>query len=137
MKRKGFAVYTILSTLGEEAALIALVLWGLPLIGINIPIWALAVMMAALAAYSSIVYWLCQRTLRKKVLVGLEALIGTNGKTKCPLIPKGYVQIKGELWKAVSADTYMDKDEEVIVIGLNKLTLLVTSLHGNNKSTYN
>jgi len=134
-KGKKFTIYTIVTTLGEEVALVAVVRWGLPLLGINIPWWGLALMMAALAVYAYITYWLCQKALCKKAVVGSETLVGIEGKTMCSLAPKGYVQVHGELWKAVSADAHLTKDEEVIVVGVNKLTLLVTPLHEGNRNS--
>lgn len=133
MKRKGFKVYTIVTTLGEEIALALVVLLGLPRLGINIPWWGLVVMMTSWAVYSYITYWLCQRTLYKKKLLGPETLIGCEGKTSCPLAPEGYVRVQGELWKAVSADTYVGEGEEVIVSELNNFTLIVTPLRESSK----
>jgi membrane-bound ClpP family serine protease len=136
-KGKGYTVYTILTTLGEEAALAAIVLLGLPLLGINIPWWGLVLMMAVVAACSYITYWLCQRTLHKKATVGPETLIGAKGKATCQIAPEGYVRVEGELWKAVSAGIPVDVDEEVIVVGRDELTLVVTLLTEDDKSTYN
>jgi len=132
-KGKGYTVYTIVTTLGEEAALAAVVLLGLPLLGINIPWWGLALMMVAWAVYSYIAYWLCVRALRKRALVGLEVLIGAEGKTTCQIAPKGYVRVQGELWKAVSTQTHVGEGEEVVVVGRNNFTLVVTPLREENE----
>jgi len=135
-KGKGYAIYTIVTTLGEEAALAVVVLWGLPLLGINIPWWGLILMMVALAAASYITYWFCQRALRKRAQVGLEALIGNEGKTTCRIAPKGYVRVQGELWKATSADKcILEEDTEVVIAGISNYTLLVTPLHESNGSS--
>lgn len=133
-KGKGFTVYTIVTTIAEEVAIAAVVLWGLPLLGINIPWWGLALIMIAWAAYSYITYWLCVRALNKKTLVGLEALIGAEGRATCQIAPKGYVRVQGELWKAVSIDTHVSEGEEVIIVGIDKRTLLVTPLCEENEN---
>ena len=133
-KGKGFTVYTIVTTIAEEVAIAAVVLWGLPLLGINIPWWGLALMMIAWAAYSYITYWLCMRALHRKAMVGLEALIGAEGKATCQIAPKGYVRVQGELWIAVSKDTHIDAGEEIVVVGMDKRILLVTTLREENEN---
>jgi hypothetical protein len=56
MKYRRYTVLTITTTLLEEAALVAVVLWLLPRVAINIPIWGLIIMMVALGVYNSINY---------------------------------------------------------------------------------
>jgi len=115
----------ILSTLLEEIALAAIILWGLPLLGIHIPLAGLIALMAALAAYAVITYRLGSKALGKKPVVGLPDMVGSRGKVVTPLDPEGLVRIKGELWESTSADRRINTGEEVIVVGQDGLKLTV------------
>ena len=119
-------VWAIISTLLEEAALVAIVLWGLPYLGIhNFPLAGLIAVMVALGAYSVIIYRRGSRALRRKPLDGLPDMVGSQGEVVSPLAPEGLVRIKGELWQAESASGRMDTGEEVTVVGQDGLKLVV------------
>ena len=122
---KGRLIIAIVSTVLEEAALAAGVLWGLPRLGIHIPLWVLIIVMAAWCAYTVITYRMGSRALRRKPVHGLTAMLGSEGKAVSPLAPEGMVRIKGELWRAKSASGRMDTGEEVIVVGQDGLKLVV------------
>jgi membrane-bound ClpP family serine protease len=118
-------ILAILSTLLEEIALAAIILWGLPRLGIHIPLAGVIALMAALAAYAVITYRLGSKALGKKPLVGLPDMVGSQGKVVTPLDPQGLVRIKGELWESTSADRRINTGEEVIVVGQDRLKLTV------------
>ena len=125
----------ILSSLLEEAALVAVVLWGLPRLGVHIPLAGLIALMAALAAYDVITYRMGSRALRKKPVAGLSDMVGSTGKVVSPLDPEGLVRIKGELWQSKSAERGIDRGEEVIVVGQDGLKLVVRKVEPSNKRT--
>lgn len=58
-----------------------------------------------------------------------NSLLGLRGIARERLTPNGYIFINGELWMAEPADegTIIEKDEEVIVTGVQGLTLFVQS----------
>ena len=122
---KARLVLAIVSTVLEEAALAAGVLWGLPRLGIHIPLWGLIILMSAWCAYTVITYRMGSRALRKKPIAGLLDMVGSEGKVVSPLVPEGLVRIKGELWMAKSASGRMDTGVEVTVVGQNGLKLIV------------
>ena len=121
----GRLIIAIVSTALEEAALAAGVLWGLPKLGIHIPLWVLIIMMAAWCAYTVITYRMGSRALRRKPIPGLLDMAGSEGKVVSPLAPEGMVRIKGELWMAKSTSERMDTGEEVTVVGQDGLKLIV------------
>jgi len=123
-------VWAVLSSLLEQAVVVAIVLWGLPQLGIKIPVAGLAGLMAALAAYSVIAYRMGSRALRTKPVAGLTAMVGTRGKVVSPLAPEGLVRIEGELWEATSSGEDMDIGEEVIVTAQDRLRLVVRRSDG-------
>ena len=118
-------IFAIVSTLLEEAALVVIVLWGLPELGIHIPLPGLIALMVVWGAISVITYRIGSRALGKKAVAGLPAMVGTKGKVVSPLAPKGVVRIKGELWEATSSGTNVDVGEEVVVVGEEGLKLVV------------
>ncbi len=122
---KGRLIIAIVSTVLEEAALAAGVLWGLPKLGIHVPLWVLIIVMAAWGAYTVITYRMGSRALRKKPIAGLLDMVGSEGEVVSPLIPEGLVRIKGELWGAKSVSGGMDTGEEIIVVGQDGLKLAV------------
>jgi len=118
-------VWAIISILLEEAAIVAIVLWGLPRLDIEIPLAGLIALMVAWGAYSVITYRRGSRALRRKPLDGLPDMVGSQGEVVSPLAPEGLVRIKGELWQAESASGRIDTGEEVTVVRQDGLKLIV------------
>jgi len=118
-------IIAIVSTVLEEAALAVGVLWGLPRLGIHIPLWVLIIVMVAWGAYTVITYRMGSRALRRKPVGGLTAMVGSKGEVATPLAPEGFIRIKGELWRATSVDKSIEVGDEVTVVGQNGLKLAV------------
>ncbi len=118
-------IIAIVSTTLEEVALAVGVLWGLPKLGIHIPLWVLIIVMLAWCTYTIITYRMGSRALRRKPVHGLTAILGSEGRVVSPLVPEGMVRIKGELWMAKSASGRVDTGEEVTVVGQDRLKLIV------------
>ena len=51
--------------------------------------------------------------------------MGTQGRVVKPLNPVGTIVIKGEHWRAKSAEDSIGVDEDVEIVGLDGLTLNV------------
>ena len=118
-------VFAIFSTMLEELALVVIVLWGLPQLGIEIPLAGLIALMVVLVAYAVFSYRIVSRALKKKPVVGLPAMVGSKARVVSPLDPEGLVKIRNELWKAKPAGMKIDTGEEVIVVGQDGLELVV------------
>lgn len=125
MRTKWWGLYSIVTTLLQEAALALVVLLGLPHLGINIPWWGLVGLMSAWGIWGYIGYLLGKSALRRKPMHTPGVVIGETGEAVMPLDPEGYVKINGELWKALSTGSFIDAGEEVTVIGIKRLTLMV------------
>ncbi len=106
----------------------AVVLWLLPRWGIDIPLWGLILMMAALGAYDYITYRLGKEALDKKPMISPD--IGSKCQVATSLTPKGYVRVNGELWQARASST-IDAGEEVVVVGIKRMTLLVSPVEND------
>src|SRR5215216_76413 len=61
---------------------------------------------------------------RRRAATGAEALVGATARVVTPCRPLGQVRIQGELWAARSTSG-ADPGEEVVVRGVDRLTLLV------------
>jgi membrane protein implicated in regulation of membrane protease activity len=129
MKYRRYTAYTIITTLVEEAALVAVALWLLPSFGINIPLWSLILLMLALGVYAGIAYWLGKKALGKKLMISPD--IGSRGQTTTPISPTGYVRVNGELWQASSSST-IGAGEEIAVVGMKGMMLLISPIEKDN-----
>jgi len=117
-------ILAIVSTLLEEAAIVVIVLVGLPQLGIRIPLAGLIAVMVAWGSFSIFTYRMGSQALRRKPEIVLP-LIGSKGKVVSPLAPEGIIRIKGELWQATSVGGNIDNGEEVTVVGQDGLKLMV------------
>jgi membrane protein implicated in regulation of membrane protease activity len=129
MKYRRYTALAITTSLLEQAALVAVVLWLLPRVAINIPIWGLILMMIALGVYNYINYRLGKKALIKKPMVSPD--IGSRGRTTTPVSPTGYVRVNGELWRA-SSNSNIDVGEEITVVGIEGMTLLISPVEKDN-----
>ncbi len=128
-KMSGRLVIAIITTIMEEATLVAVVFWGLPWLGVELSLWGsiilTVVLMAGWGTYTVTTYRMGSRVLEGKPLVGLPDMIGSKGKVVSQLAPDGLVKIRGELWMAKSAGGEVDRGREVIVVEQNRLKLVV------------
>ncbi len=129
MKYRRYTVLAITTTLLEQAALVAVVLWLLPRVAINIPLWGLILMMIALGVYNYITYRLGKKALVQKPIISPD--IGSRGRTTTPISPTGYVRVNGELWQASSSST-IGAGEEIAVVGIEGMTLLISPIEKDN-----
>lgn len=121
----GRLIIAIISTLLEEAALVVIVLLGLPRLGIHIPLPGLIALMVLWLAWSVIIYRMGSVALRRKPIISLPDMVGSKGKVVSPLVPEGLVRIKAELWMAKSAGREIDVGVKVIVVEQDGLKLVV------------
>ena len=124
-KIKAYTLYSFVRFLVEEVILVVTLSWFLPRVGINIPLWLIIVLMEAWAAYSYLTSRLAAKVIGREVTVGAETLIGVKCTTTTPLLPDGYVRVGNELWQARSMAGDIETGAEVIIVNINRLTLIV------------
>jgi len=128
-KISGRLILAIVSTSLEESALVVVVLWGLPMIGVQLPLWGsivlLVFLMMAWGTWTIITYRKGSLALQKEPVVGLTNMVGSTGEVVDALAPDGLVKIRGELWVARSASGEVNLGKEVVVVEQNRLKLVV------------
>ena len=124
-------ILAIVSTFLEEVAIVVIWRWGLPELGIHLPLSVLVGIMVAWAIFSVVNFVIVTRVLRKQTVIGLPTMTGSKGKVASPLAPEGLVRIKSELWSATSVEGDIDEGEEVSVVGEDGLKLLVRKSDGD------
>ena len=122
----GRLILAVVTTVLQEAALVAIILWGLPQLDIHIPRGGLIAIMLAWAANAVFFYLIGSRALKRKPFAGLGSMVGNKGKVVRPLDPDGLIRIGDELWEAKSASGQMDVGEWVTVVEQDGLKLMVT-----------
>ncbi len=135
MSKKAYIILNIVTGLLKGAALAAIVLWLLPLWGINIPMWGIILIVVAFLVYEIVTFRVGRRALERKPAIWSEAIVGRCGKATTQLAPGGYVQVNGELWHALSSDTKINEGDDIVVVEMNRLTLRVAPLSGTMMGT--
>lgn len=129
---RGRLIIAVITTLLDEAVIIVLLLWGLPRLGITLPVPALVVIGILWTGFAVLLYISGSKVLRKKPVTGLTNLIGFKGTVVKPISPEGMVRINGELWSARSLEGSIKSGEVIIVEGQDRLTLLVRKVSSQN-----
>ncbi len=122
---KGRLIFAIVSTILEETAIAVIVLFGLPSIGVKIPLPGVIAIMLAWLGWAVFTYWIGSRALRQKPFISLKDMAGSRGVVVSSLSPDGLVKIRGELWVARSAAGKIETGQEVVVVAQDGLKLVV------------
>jgi membrane protein implicated in regulation of membrane protease activity len=136
MQRKSarwHTVYSLISSAAEELAIAALLLWILPLFGINLPAWAVALILIGFAAFCYVMYLIGHPTISYREVSGIESMVGCQGTVERNLDPEGFVRVCGELWRATSPESGLKEGDEVIVASVAGLRLTVVRKEDREK----
>jgi membrane-bound ClpP family serine protease len=117
----------IISNIIWELLIVALLVWGFPRLGIDIPPWGIILILVAFALYSVFMYRLGIPILRRKALPGSTDMIGIHGKVTMRLEPSGFIIIQGELWEAKTENGTIEAGIEVVVVSQKGLKLVVAA----------
>jgi membrane-bound ClpP family serine protease len=114
-------VIAVITSLVDEIMLFILVLWVLPALGINVPLWLvipLAVIFLASGTWTLLV-------VRKKPNLGFENQIGARGVAITDIEKKGLVKIGRENWTARTGGPKLERGSKIVVVEQNALILTV------------
>ena len=78
MNKKAYIIFNIATGLLKGAVLLSIVLWLLPLWGVNIPIWGLIVIVAVFLTYEIVTFRLGRRALERKPVIWSEAIVAVS-----------------------------------------------------------
>lgn len=120
----GYTIYSAVGTLLELGIMLAAVIWGLPAVGIDIPVGGLIILILLMLGFSYYTYHMGKKALTRKLILELEAMIGSHGRVMKAVDPVGFVRIGNELWQAVSSSR-LEAGEEVVVTGVEGLKITV------------
>lgn len=118
-------IWKILTSTFEQAVLVAAVLWVLPLMDVNLPVWVLIPASIILQAYNVFSYRKTIKALRTQPILGMTNMVGTRGETVSTLTPDGLVKIRGELWAATADNGNIVNGRDVTVVAQSGLKLVV------------
>ena len=121
----GRLLIAIISTVAEEAGILILGLWILPLINVNIPWPVVLLVMAIRLGWSVFTYRKGSKALLHKPVPGMATMVGSVGIVVQSLQPDGLVKINGELWHCRAASGNIEKGAAVKVVRQNGLKLVV------------
>jgi membrane-bound ClpP family serine protease len=122
MKNARF-ILAVLSSLLDEALIIGVLLWGLPQLGINVPMPIIITAVILFAAFAVFSFKLGSRVLKMKPLPGQTDFTGMEGTVVSTLRPKGIVKIEGELWEARSLEGIIEIGARILVVNRKGLKL--------------
>jgi membrane-bound serine protease (ClpP class) len=116
----------IITTFLDEALIIFLIIWGLPRLGVHLPVWVIGILVAFWTAFAVLMYIYGTKALRRKPVGGLTSMVDMKGIVIKTLKPDGQIKIKGEIWSAASvAGDSIPPGIEVTVVGQKGLKLTV------------
>ena len=94
---------------------------------VDLPAWIICGSIAIWVVKDAILYPFVWRAYDSDRPQGVNSMVGARGIAKERLAPSGYVQVRGELWKAelMEGSPPLEKEEGVRVEGARGLTLIV------------
>jgi membrane-bound ClpP family serine protease len=124
--KKARLIIAIVTNLVDEAIIVALIVFGLPRLEVNIPVWGTVLICIGFLIYAVIFYRIGSTILGKKPLAGFSDMIGIEGKATVKLAPKGFIKIESELWEAKAENGPIEAGSRVVVVRQEGMKLIVT-----------
>ena len=125
LKRTVIDGLKVLVLLLDEAAALVLVVLVLRFLKIHIPLPLTIAAGLLLGTVIFITHKAVIPSFHRKIVTGPEGMIGGQGRVVEALTPVGAVVVDGERWRAKSVDDNIEVDENVEIVGLERLTLKV------------
>ena len=136
VKRKSarwHTIYSIITSLAQEAGIALLLLWLFPLFGVKVPFWIVIALLAGFPIFAYMMYRIGHPTILYKEVSAPESIVGQIGTVEKRLDPEGYIKINGELWRSLAEDGPIKEGEEVTVTAIEGLRLTVVKRdHGGH-----
>jgi membrane protein implicated in regulation of membrane protease activity len=118
-------VYSIISTVIEEAAIVVLLAVVLPLLGWHVPWWAIVIVVIGFAVFSFLMYRVGHPTVLQKPLSTQDTMIGRTAVVESETSPGYFVRIAGELWEVKCAGGALQPGQKVLIVAMKGFKLWV------------
>ncbi len=118
-------IVAIITNLLDEAIIVAFIIFGLPRLGVQIPLYGIILIGVGFLVYAVGFYTIGSKILRKKPLPGFTDMVGVEGRVVSRLAPNGFVRIQGELWESRAESGMIDAGTDIIVVDQYGLKLVV------------
>ena len=118
-------IVAIITNLLDEALIVAFIIFGLPRLGVHIPVWGIVLICIGFLIYAVLFYQIGNTILKKKPLSGFTDMTGIEGKAVDKLAPKGLVRIASELWQAKAENGTIEAGTHIVVTKQEGLKLVV------------
>ena len=118
-------IYSLIISVIEEIAIAALLLWALPALGVKVPPWVVVAVLACFTVYAYIMYRVGHPMVLYGGVTGPDAIVGSTGTVETIMPDEVWVRVQGELWKASCPGCELKVGDEVIVTGIDGLSLTV------------
>jgi membrane-bound ClpP family serine protease len=118
-------IIALVSSLLDELLIVVLIIWGLPKLGIELPLPVTLLIMLLFAIFAVTTFKIGTRVLKMKPVAGFSDMTGMIGKVTRRLAPIGYVKIDNELWEARSSSGNIEIGTPIIVLSQKGLRLVV------------
>ncbi|ASJ07930.1 hypothetical protein A3L11_01290 [Thermococcus siculi] len=116
----------LLALASDEIVIGLLLLVVLPEFGVDLPLWAVAVIIGLLVLKDLLVApFVLRGGLSARPKTGPESLIGRISLVAEDLNPEGLVKVDGELWSAECVNGTARKGEKVRIVAVNGAKVLV------------
>ncbi|WP_232461734.1 NfeD family protein [Thermococcus pacificus] len=117
---------TLLALAADEIAVGLFLLIVLPRFGVEVPLWAVAVIIGILLVKDFLIApFVLRGGLSVRPQTGPESLIGKTAVVVEDLAPEGLVKIDGELWSAECIKGTAKRGEKVVIVGVKGTRVLV------------
>jgi membrane-bound ClpP family serine protease len=128
-------IIAIITNLLDEGIIVAFIIFGLPRLGVHIPLYGIILIGVAFLVYAVGFYTIGSRILKKKPIPGFSDMIGTKGRTVSRLNPQGLVKIESELWEAKAETGNISAGTDIVVVDQYGLKLIVRSENADGSSS--
>jgi membrane-bound ClpP family serine protease len=118
-------IIAVITNLLDEGIIIAFIIFGLPRLGVHIPLYGTVLIGIAFLIYAVGFYILGSRIIKKKPIPGFTNMVGVEGRTVNRLAPQGQVKIQSEIWEAKSESGIINAGVNIVVVDQYGLKLVV------------
>ena len=115
----------VLILLLDEAIVVVVVIFLLRYFEINIPLPITITIAIIGGILAFVIHVAVIHSFHRKKVTGREGMIGMQCRVVKPLTPFGTIVVEGEYWKAKSLYDKIEVDEDVEIVGIDRLTVIV------------